>query len=242
MIMQSRALKRLDKIKKRLLENNITNRKDCKAWVAADAKAAQMNNIGGDDEEDTDNIDKVRFTFSFNCEELGIKPEISLPLEYETNIASFMEKIEASPVISFDDLEDFDTIEQLDFEVEKYKPMPQPQVSTFDPIFGDKVLRPGCEYENAIRQLSGEPELEKIQMAAHEQMELLKQKEKDIVSGANVAAPVAFLKPLDFSIELVIKTHPTLRIYCQQFDCTEIDPSCALHAKMLPRLEPKDEI
>lgn len=49
---------------------------------------------------------------------------MSLPLEYETNIASFMEKIEAQPVTSFDDLDEFETIEQLDFEVMKYKKMP----------------------------------------------------------------------------------------------------------------------
>ena len=37
--------------------------------------------------------------------------EIRLPLEYETNIASFMEKIDAQPIINFDDLEAFDSIE-----------------------------------------------------------------------------------------------------------------------------------
>jgi len=43
-----------------------------------------------------------------------------LPLEYETNIASFMEKVEAHPPISFDDLLPFDHVEMLEFEVEKY--------------------------------------------------------------------------------------------------------------------------
>lgn len=55
-----------------------------------------------------------------------MRPEISLPLEYETNIASFMEKIECTPVTYFDDTEEFECIEQLDFEVEKYQPMPLP--------------------------------------------------------------------------------------------------------------------
>jgi hypothetical protein len=36
--------------------------------------------------------------------------EIKLPIEYETNIASFMEKIDAQPVINFDDLESYDPI------------------------------------------------------------------------------------------------------------------------------------
>jgi hypothetical protein len=78
-------------------------------------------------------------------------PDIKLPLEYETNIASFMEKIEATPVVSFDDLEPFEPIEQLDFEVERYKPFQLPPVSGYEPKFNDKVVRPGCEYESAIR-------------------------------------------------------------------------------------------
>ena len=43
-----------------------------------------------------------------------------MPVEYD-NIASFMEKIEAEPVISFDDLEPFEPLEQLDFEVMQYQ-------------------------------------------------------------------------------------------------------------------------
>jgi len=62
------------------------------------------------------------------------------------------------------------------------------------------------------------------------------------VSAANVEGPSGFMKPFDYSIELVIRNHPTLRIYCQQFDCTEVDPSCHLWPKKLDRIEPKDEI
>ena len=40
MIMQRRALERLKKIQKRLQDNGITNRKECKKWVAEDCKAA----------------------------------------------------------------------------------------------------------------------------------------------------------------------------------------------------------
>ena len=36
-------------------------------------------------------------------------------------------------------------------------------------------------------------------------MEMLKQNKKDIVSGAIVKMPITFLKPLDYSIELVIR-------------------------------------
>jgi len=42
---------------------------------------------------------------------------LKLPLEYETNISSFMEKVDANPPINFDDLVPFDSMEPLDFEI-----------------------------------------------------------------------------------------------------------------------------
>jgi len=75
----------------------------------------------------------VQFKFCFN--KSGIQSDIRLPLEYETNIASFMEKIDCQPVINFDDLEPFDPIELLDFEVERYKPFALPPMSQYDPVF-----------------------------------------------------------------------------------------------------------
>lgn len=168
--------------------------------------------------------------------------EIRLPLEYETNIASFMEKIEAQPVINFDDLESFDPIEQLDFEIENYKPLPIPPVSTYDPEFTDKNYRPGCQYESTLRQIGGEPDLEKAQMDAHIQMELLKQKTKDIVSKANVAMPNTFVKPIDYSIDLLVRTHPTLRSYTNQLGCTETDPEYHLYPSKREKVLPKDEV
>jgi hypothetical protein len=86
-------------------------------------------------------------------------------------------------------------------------------MSSYDPIFKDKPYRPGCQYESTIRQIAGEPDLEKIQMKAHEQMELLKKDKKDIVSGANVAMVGSFLKPVDYSVDLLVRSHPTLREY-----------------------------
>ncbi len=52
-------------------------------------------------------------------------------------------------------------------------------------------------------------------MEAHEEMELLKQEKKSIVSGAIVEMPDSFLKPLDYSVDLVLRgdRHPTLREY-----------------------------
>lgn len=56
-----------------------------------------------------------------------------LPLEYETNIASFLEKVEANPTTNFDDLEVFDALEMLDFEVFHYEPFNVPAISNYDP-------------------------------------------------------------------------------------------------------------
>ena len=145
-------------------------------------------------------------------------------------------------MINFDDLESFDPIEQLDFEVERYKEMVIPAVSSYDPIFIDKTYRPGCQYESTLRQISGEPDLEKAQMDAHMQMELLKQKTKDIVSQANVAMPSSFVKPLDYSIDLLVRTHPTLRSYQSQLSCTEVEPEYHLYPNKRERIMPKDEI
>ena len=73
-------------------------------------------------------------------------------------------------------------------------------------------------------------------------MELLKKNNKEIVSKANVAMPASFLKPLDYSIDLLVKNHPTLRAYCQQAECTETDPEYNLYPIKRERIEPKDEI
>lgn len=97
------------KIKKRFEEKKILNREDAKRMVAEDWKASLNMRSGG--EEDTDNIQNVRFEFSFNKKTITKMSEIRLPLEYETNIASFMEKIDAQPVINFDDLESYDPIQ-----------------------------------------------------------------------------------------------------------------------------------
>ena len=50
-------------------------------------------------------------------------------------------------------------------------------------------------------------------MAAQEQAELLKQKKADSVSGAIVKMPTGFLKPNDYSVDLLLRAdnHPTLR-------------------------------
>lgn len=86
-------------------------------------------------------------------------------------------------------------------------------MSYFDPIEADKKHRPGCEFESVLKQRRGEPDLEKIQLQAHEKAKLFKSTTKEIVSGAIVNMPKTFLKPLDYSIDLLVRSHPTLRDY-----------------------------
>lgn len=73
-------------------------------------------------------------------------------------------------------------------------------------------------------------------------MELLKKDKKDIVSGANVAMVATFLKPVDYSIDLLVRSHPTLREYTHQVSCSEVEPEYYLHPMKKERLPLMDEI
>jgi hypothetical protein len=35
-------------------------------------------------------------------------------------------------------------------------------MSRYEPVFTDKGMRPGCQYESSLRPRAGEPDLEKI--------------------------------------------------------------------------------
>ena len=76
--------------------------------VIEDWKTAQNMRIVANDDED-DNIENVQYQFTFNVSVAAA--DIKMPIEYETNIASFMEKIDACPVINFDDFVPFDALE-----------------------------------------------------------------------------------------------------------------------------------
>jgi hypothetical protein len=73
-------------------------------------------------------------------------------------------------------------------------------------------------------------------------MELLKSKEKEIVSGSNVSMPLGFKKPLDYSIDLLVRTHPTLRKYENQVLCADTDPEHLLYPLSRQRTDLRDEI
>jgi hypothetical protein len=54
--------------------------------------------------------------------------------------------------------------------------------------------------------------------------------------------PKTFLKPFDYSIDLLVRAHPTLREYVQQRSQSETDPDYHLYSYNRPRIEPPDEI
>jgi len=70
----------------------------------------------------------------------------------------------------------------------------------------------------------------------------MKQDKKEIVSGAIVEMPMSFLKPLNYSIDLLVKPHPTLRAYTNLKQHSEVDPEFHLFPYERKRIEPKDEI
>lgn len=55
--------------------------------------------------------------------------------------------------------------------------------------------------------------------------------------------PKTFLKPLDYSIDLLVRAHPTLREYAELRRQAEVDPDYALHAALpRQRADPRDEV
>ena len=110
-----RAGRRLTKLRAWIETNNVRSREEMRSKVAEDFKTAQNTRLVDDGESQND-IANVKFTFSFDKNVIG-KAMLKLPLEYETNISSFLEKVEANPPTNFDDLDTFDPLEVLDFEI-----------------------------------------------------------------------------------------------------------------------------
>ena len=160
-IIRLRAARRLASITAWLRQHMVSTRAECRKAVAEDYRAAMGAQVATEDKDgEAGGIDAVRFSFSFGKKQL--LPDVRLPMEYEGNVASVMEKIDTQPVVSFDDLNHFEAIGQLDFEVEGYKEFTLPPISPYEPRFEDKESRPGCEYESALRARAGEPDLERI--------------------------------------------------------------------------------
>lgn len=159
LICRLRAGKRLQKLKYWIEGNAIRNRAEMRAKVAEDWKIAQ-NARQTDSNDSEDDIRNVKFTFSFNTEQIKSCLQ-KLPLEFETNISSFLEKVEPNPPTNFDDLEQFEALEMLDFEVQRYPELSIPAITNYDPPMRELPKRPGCEYESVFKQRAGEPDLEK---------------------------------------------------------------------------------
>lgn len=204
LICRLRAGRRLAKLRSWIDSNGIRTREDMRTKVAEDFKNSQNTRLV-DDSESQNDIRNVKFEFNFQKDTIG-QAMLKLPLEYETNIASFLEKVEANPPTNFDDLEEFDPLEPLDFEIQNYQPYAVPGMSQYDPAMRDLPSRPGCEYESVLRQRAGEPDLEKVQIAAHEEQKLLKREKKEVVSAAIVKMPQSFLKPLDYEVEKLLRS------------------------------------
>ena len=73
-------------------------------------------------------------------------------------------------------------------------------------------------------------------------MELVKAEKKEIVSGAIVKMPSTMLKPFDYSIALLLRPHPSLRVYLPLKSHVETDPEYHLYPYKRERLVPTDEI
>ena len=54
--------------------------------------------------------------------------------------------------------------------------------------------------------------------------------------------PQTFTKPFDYSIDLIVKQHPTLREYVQIKKQAEVDADYHLSSYVRLRAEPRDEI
>lgn len=54
--------------------------------------------------------------------------------------------------------------------------------------------------------------------------------------------PTGFTKPIDFSVDLLVKEHPTLREYTKQSNSTEVDTEFNLAPQKRTRQQQSDEI
>lgn len=196
MVIRHRAGKRLAKLKERLKDESVRNTDDAQRMIAEDWKTAQ--NVFLDDETDVD--------FKFNIKDFNIHNQ-KLPVEYEANITSFKETVEAFPPTSFDDMVPFKPLECLEYEMNQYKPMEMPCVSYYIPIEDKKPHRPGCEHECAIKGASGDPDT------------YLQEPEERVIG-----MPDIFQTPLDFPANELIMPHPTIRNYERFKRFSEVDP------------------
>jgi len=132
-ISRMRAGKRLMKIKAWIAQHQIKTKTDMILKVNEDYKKAIKAGVVETD-DGSGHIKNLRFKFSFDPDTIK-SAMMKLPLQYEANMSSFLEKIEANPPANFDDLVPFDPLEVLEFETEAYKEFVITAVSQYDPPF-----------------------------------------------------------------------------------------------------------
>ena len=162
-VIRQRVRNRYLLIKDALTKNKVQDRASCKEWVNEDWRKARIAKFKGEEEMDdeSDDINKLRYTFAFHDSELGILPDLRFPVMYESAISEMMVTLDAKPVTFFDDVEPYEEIEQLDFECyDFYKRLHNNPISFWEPKVDENNNRPGCEYETRLRQRCGEPDLE----------------------------------------------------------------------------------
>lgn len=166
-------------------------------------------------------VEKVeKYVFSLNANNIEFP---KMPVE--SGLTSIKEKVEAEIPTSFDDMMPFKPIEDLDFEVYKYKPFDIPQMSHYIPVLDDKPKRQGCEHEYTIRGPRGDPET------------FIKPHGEKIIE-----MPETFKKPFDMPRTYLINPHPTLRTYVPYKRFTEVDPEFYLQPHEIPRVIPEDDL
>lgn len=196
MVIRQRAGKRLMQLKTRIKEQSIKT------------------------SEDAERREGHEFKFMLNANNLEFP---RMPVE--ADLTSIKEKVEAEMPTNFDDMVPFKPIEDLDFEIYKYKPFQIPQMSHYVPVLDDKPKRQGCEHEYAIRGPRGDPDT------------FIKPHREKIIE-----MPESIKKPFDMPRTYLIMPHPTLRTYVPYKKFTEIDPEFYLQPHAIPRVVPDDDL
>ncbi len=214
LVIRHRAGERLIKLKQWMRDEGVKNWDDCGRMIWEDWKTAQ--NIFFDAEWDVN--------FEFKIQKINLCP-YQLPVEYETNISSFKEKVDAMPPTQFDDMVPYKMIEPLDYEMTNYEKLPMPGSSNYIPIESEKPIRTGCEHEYSIRGARGDPT--NVETPA----------EKKVIK-----MPESMVKPLDYPGTTVICPHPTLRDYLPYREFAETDPEYHLFPIERPRKAVVDDL
>eukprot|EP00357_Protocruzia_adherens_P026922 CAMPEP_0115010078 /NCGR_PEP_ID=MMETSP0216-20121206/23065_1 /TAXON_ID=223996 /ORGANISM="Protocruzia adherens, Strain Boccale" /LENGTH=639 /DNA_ID=CAMNT_0002378151 /DNA_START=305 /DNA_END=2224 /DNA_ORIENTATION=- len=205
-LIRHRAGKRLKKIKKFILENNIQSREKAKEVVKDDWKKAEA--LGLDDNEFV--------AFSFNLGEENLM-NFKFPVQFERNADNFRQKVDTTPITNFEDMNPIDLIERQDFEVMGYKEFARPQAPLYVPQELERELRQGAEDELHCRSMRGEPK-------------------NYLIAETELTVPENMLKDVLHSLNTLVLPHPTIRPYYTFVSHSEVDPEYYLYPEQRTRI------